>query len=456
MFKQIELLKLQGVLEHPKREGPSFISRVFLVIKRNGDFRPIFDLRDLNAHVQIKKFQLISHHHIPEFLQGYDFMTRIDISQGYVHVLIAESHRQFVLLVYNEELLQMTSLPCSLSSAPHTFAMISNWVAEIFRLRGMRVIVYLDDFLLACQSHSRLVSQTQGTVDLLTHLGWIVNLDKCSLSSNQRTDFLGFTWDTQLNQVSLPEKGISQIETIISSLRLSRKASLKQTQCLLDSLNFANFAVHRGRLHCRHTQRFLTEFRQKRQRKTLQIPRSVDSELGWCLSAMKSSSDLHKRKIMDSLTTDGVGTGWGAQLNSTLISGDWSEYQKRWHSNRKEMFAVYAVIKQESESLRGSHILQQTESRTLSTYVRKEGRMKSLDLLNLTYKLSERIDDLQIEISDTYLLFSESSIAEGISPGVAVAATGNEQGVEEVGSSRCRSVRFKLIRHRTPVGFHGV
>ncbi|XP_063976551.1 uncharacterized protein LOC135162242 [Diachasmimorpha longicaudata] len=199
MSKQIDLLKLQRVLEPPKREGPSFISRIFLVTKSNGDPCPIFDLRGLNIHVQTQKFRLISHHQIPEFLQNGDFMTRIDIFQAYFHVPIAESHRQLLRLVYNGELLQMTSLPFSLSSAPHTFAMISNWVAETIRSLGVRLIVYLDDFLLACQNRSKLMVPTEETVKLLTHLGWVVNLEKCDLTPNQRMDFLGFTWDSKQN-----------------------------------------------------------------------------------------------------------------------------------------------------------------------------------------------------------------------------------------------------------------
>lgn len=116
--EQIALLKHQGILIRSERKGPSFVSRMFLVKKSSGGVRSIFDLRSLNAHVRIKKFQLISHYKIPEFLQDNDYMTRIDIAQAYFHVPIAENHQQLFRLIYDKELLQMTSLPLA-SHLPH-------------------------------------------------------------------------------------------------------------------------------------------------------------------------------------------------------------------------------------------------------------------------------------------------------------------------------------------------
>lgn len=60
MSEQIALLKQQGILKRPERESPSFVSRMFLVKKSSRGVRPIFDLRGLNAHVRIRKFQLLT------------------------------------------------------------------------------------------------------------------------------------------------------------------------------------------------------------------------------------------------------------------------------------------------------------------------------------------------------------------------------------------------------------
>lgn len=279
----------------------------------------------------------------------------------------------------------------------------------------MRVVVYLDDFLLASQNRDRLDSQTKEAVTLLESLGWHVNHTECIMTPSQEIEFLGVIWNTGRNRIILPEKKVQKITKLVTDIRSRSRATLKQVQRLLGVLNFANFVVHRGRLHCRHLQRFCTTFRQRRLRESRSIPRAVDTELQWWCRATTSTSDLHKREITHFLTTDAADTEWGAQLNGTFLSGNWSTEQKKWHSNRKEMYAVYASIKQEAQFLRKAHILLQTDNRTLVAYIQKEGGTKSLDLLNLMFQLLRLVDSLQIELSAAYLPGRYNGIANRLS-----------------------------------------
>ncbi|CAH2057346.1 unnamed protein product, partial [Iphiclides podalirius] len=48
---------------------------------------------------------------------------------------------------------------------------LSNWVAEMLRERGIRLLVYLDDYLLACQDRSKLMTQVAETLVFLEYLG---------------------------------------------------------------------------------------------------------------------------------------------------------------------------------------------------------------------------------------------------------------------------------------------
>ncbi|CAH2067716.1 unnamed protein product, partial [Iphiclides podalirius] len=48
---------------------------------------------------------------------------------------------------------------------------LSNWVAEILRELGIRLLVYLDDYLLACQDRSKLMTRVAETLASLEYLG---------------------------------------------------------------------------------------------------------------------------------------------------------------------------------------------------------------------------------------------------------------------------------------------
>lgn len=168
------------------------------------------------------------------------------------------------------------------SFSPTCFlTMITNWIAEILRSQGVRVIVYLDDFLLASQNRVTLTSQVPKVLDILRSLGWHIKDQKCILEPCQEIEFLGLVWNTHSNIIRLPRAKVESISMTLNSMITSKDCSLKQLQSLLGSLNFANFAIHRGRLHCRHLQRFLKEFQQGRQREKRSIRSHVLAELDW-------------------------------------------------------------------------------------------------------------------------------------------------------------------------------
>ncbi|XP_033220863.1 uncharacterized protein LOC117175265 [Belonocnema kinseyi] len=364
MSQQIDLLKRQGILESPTRLGSSFISKMFLVKKSNGGIRPIFDLRGLNR--------------IPDFLQDEDWMTRIDLSQAYFHVPVVESHRCHLRLVYGKELLQMTSLPFDLSAAPQIFTTITNWIAEILRSRGQNQIKLTD------QRGSR-VAGIPG-MDGKSRKVYTESLPRDGISGNT-VEHTGQCQESS-GQKGPKDYGPDKGDTI--------KAAL-------------------GLLHCCYLQRFLTQFNQHRPRQKLAITSRVEEELEWWQGATTSSVCLHRRRITNFLTTDAADTGWGAQIDGSHLQGSWSRDQKRWQSNKKEMFAVLAAIKQMAHHLQGAHILLQSDNRTLVAYIQKEGGTRLIGLLDLTYQILHLLDQQKITVSVAYLPGRYNGIADRLS-----------------------------------------
>uniref|UniRef100_A0A2H1W8C5 SFRICE_040034 n=1 Tax=Spodoptera frugiperda TaxID=7108 RepID=A0A2H1W8C5_SPOFR len=183
MSKELKALRRSGVVEKCDAAN-GFLSRMFLIPKTNGKVRQIFDLRRLNFFLKPAKFRLINQNHIPNFLQENDYLGKLDISQAYFHIPIKKSHRRYLAFAYAGEIFQMTALPFGLSSAPLAFARVSKWLASYLRERGIRVLVYLDDFLFANQDPNLLEGQIKYVVNLLQSLGWCVNLQK-SIETNR-------------------------------------------------------------------------------------------------------------------------------------------------------------------------------------------------------------------------------------------------------------------------------
>nr|CAI5839165.1 unnamed protein product [Callosobruchus analis] len=117
------------------------------------------------------KFRLLNHLKVPTFLQPNDFLVKLDLSQAYFHVPIKPHHRRFLSILYKDQILQWTCPPFGLASASLAFSRLSNWVASRLREMGIRIIVYLDDFLLTYQDPVILKGQAEKAIAFLMNLG---------------------------------------------------------------------------------------------------------------------------------------------------------------------------------------------------------------------------------------------------------------------------------------------
>lgn len=225
-------LRDMGVLK-PAPLSPSFVSQFFLAPKSDGSMRPIFNLKNLNHYVFVDKFRLINVHRIVNFLQPGDWLAKINLSNAYFHIPVSQAHRCFLRVIYRGQLWEMTCLPFGLACAPKIFASLTNWVAQILRQKGIRIVVYLDDYIIACQDPHLLKQQIQVTTTILEQLGWKINFDKSILIPQTNVQYLGIVWDTHTNRISLHLKRAKDLQVKIVSLIKRKTASLKEIQSIV-------------------------------------------------------------------------------------------------------------------------------------------------------------------------------------------------------------------------------
>lgn len=413
MTASIQKMKAQGILK-PVHWSPSFISPLFLVPKTDGSLRPIFNLRALNEFVKTEQFHLITMHRVPEFLQPRDWMCKVDLSQAYFHLKISEVHRCFLRLIYNKELLEMTCLPFGLTTAPKTFSILTNWTAQILRQRGVRILVYLDDFLIAHQDPFLLHKQVQMSLKILYDLGWCVNWEKSITTPQKCLTYLGIQWRTWDNLKSYPKEKIHTLVKKIQQTLNQSKVKLKEVQSLVGLLNFASFVVPLGRLHHRHLLRFMNTLINKPTKKII-LPEMVQAELKWWIQNCQLSTKLHFPPPVHFLTTDASDLAWGAQLDNIPLRGSWSPEEKNLHCNQKEMLAILHVFQKHAQTMSHSSVLIQCDNKTVVAHLRKEGGTKSFALMEITRQLLKLLDQHQISFTIHYIPGRYNNHADHIS-----------------------------------------
>ena len=86
--------------------------------------------------------------------------------------------RKYLRFCLRSQVFQFTSLHFSLATAPQVFTMIVKDVKLMALSRGLRLHLYLVDWLIRSQSQEEAQVNTQAVVDLTQSLGWIINQKK--------------------------------------------------------------------------------------------------------------------------------------------------------------------------------------------------------------------------------------------------------------------------------------
>ena len=100
-----------------------FVSTIFLVPKKDGQFRPIINLKPLNRFMRKHHFKMEGMHVVRDLLQQGDWMARLDLKDAYFAVISQESLPLPEVEVASSHVYKFQCLPFGLTSAPRTFAM---------------------------------------------------------------------------------------------------------------------------------------------------------------------------------------------------------------------------------------------------------------------------------------------------------------------------------------------
>ncbi len=166
----------------PALSESGFYSRYFLVPKKDGGLRPILDLRRLNHALMRRPFRMITLKQILSQIRTEDWFCSLDLKDAYFHIQIAPHHRRFLRFAFEGVAYQYTVLPFGLSLAPRTFTKCMDAALSPLRQMGIRILNYLDDWLILAQSEVELLSHRTLIFSHLERLGLRVNFAKSAVS----------------------------------------------------------------------------------------------------------------------------------------------------------------------------------------------------------------------------------------------------------------------------------
>ncbi|KAL0163648.1 hypothetical protein M9458_039401, partial [Cirrhinus mrigala] len=381
-----------------------FYSRYFIVPKKDGRLRPIIDLRRLNRSVMRLKFKMLT------------------VKQ------VVSQIRKFLRFAFRGEAYH-------LALSPRTFTKCVDAALFPLRLQGIRILNYIDDWLILAESENLAPRHRDKNVGVKT-------------KHQEKTTYLGMVWDSTMMQARLSPARIESILAAVARVKEGRSLTVKHFQQLLGLIAAASNVIHFGLLYMRPLQWWLKTKGFSPRGNPLRMIKVTRR----CLRALdmwRKPWFLNQGPVLGvpcrhiTLATDASLTGWEAVMSGRPALG-------LWHINCLEMLAVYRALKYFLPDLRDCHVLVRTDNTVV-------GGLRSRPLYKLAHQILVWSQDKLLLLRAVHVP-GHLNVGAGIL-GMDASPRGGEADLESVQSSPsgslCHEGECSISSSSPGAGCHG-
>ena len=405
----VDAMISKGAIE-PVREVTSrgFYSRLFLVPKKTGGWRPVIDLSRLNSFLRIPTFKMETAEFIRGCLDKGQWVTSIDLSDAYFHIPMAPYTHRYLRFMVLGVVYQFLVLPFGLAIAPREFTKVAKELKRLALKVGILIYQYIDDWLNQATTQDQASASTLKLLRLTRFLGWLVNQEKSDLVPSQIFTFLGYMFDLVRGVVFPSEKRFQNLLKELAPLVSCPVTTPRHVMKVLGHMACMEKLVPQGRLHMRPLQLELKKLWSQSLSldKKIILSQEVLDHLNWWKERhnVMATVPLHLPKPSISIYTDASMEGWGAHMGEFMIQGTWSPQESKLHINVLELKAVHYALKElVSRSPHHKVIQVVTDNTTVACYINKQGGTRSPNLVAITWSLLAWCHSREITLSARHI-----------------------------------------------------
>jgi hypothetical protein len=388
--------------------GDQVVSSLFLRDKADGGRRPIINLKRLNAVVPYVHFKMEGLRNLRDLLQPGDLLVKLDLKDAYFTVPLGRKSQGLVAFEWRAETYEFEVLCFGLGPAPRCFTKIMKVPLQWLRSLGIRLIAYLDDFLLMAQTMSEIIQARDSMIFLLEHLGFVLNHEKSVLEPSQQMRFLGVQINSVTMTLSVPEQKAQKLMDLCRWGKANPNMTALELSQIIGKLAATMPAVSYTMIHVRSLQRALRLSLQTNRSygARVQLGKEARLELSWwnvSLSLRQGKPLIMSPPDMTIQSDAATSGGWGAHCQGWETGGPWSKEEMNLHINEQEMLAALLALKTFTKWKPAKSVLLQIDSQVALAYIAKQGGTKSPNLLAQAKEIWDYLELKQIELSVEWL-----------------------------------------------------
>jgi hypothetical protein len=472
-----------GALEQATSD--KYVSKAFLVERTDDETgelkrRLVVDLRTVNPYLRrlVTRFETLKK--LGNLVKKDDFLFSLDLASGFYCVPIHPASRQFLTFdIEGIGLVQCAALPFGLSSSPYVFCklmrtfvralraptaltatelpeappgaarawlpphrrppagaaetrqrVLSDLLPRFGRLmrRGLRVLPYMDDFLILCDTREAALEAREYVTAVLELLGLSRNEKKGVWDPTQALQHLGLGVDTakgvffvtpgrqaKVQRAAREILGVSgAAQSLIACRRLAGFVGLAQSLAL---------AVPRARHHLRSLHDVIATG--ESWTGLVRLTRQARSDLAWWTKLAENAMERPIRRAPTTVTLhcDASLEGWGAALQQgtpqeVLARGFWMPHERRHHITLLEARAVNLALRSflrcVAAQIKCQHILLFEDNMAVK-HILANLVSKSPAIMAEVRAIMATLDDASSVMETTWLPSAVNETADGLS-----------------------------------------
>ena len=321
-------------------------------------------------------------------LESGDFLSTFDLKSGYHHVDIHKQSQPFLGFAWNQAYYVFTVLPFGLSTACYVFTKLMRPLIRLWRSKGNKCVVYLDDGIIAANGRSKAQKDSDFVKESLANAGFVVNAEKSHWTPSQRGKWLGFELDLDVGYITVPVAKIVSLKVLLSQAIESNSMSAKSLASIVGRI--ISMGLGMGpvvRLRSRAMYSLLNS--RVSWHDYLIINEDVQQELRFwndCIEQYNGQRIWRAPSTMRVVYSDASSTGYAGftvEHGCHIALGQWNAIEAEKSSTWRELTAVARVLEAVSKKLSNSRVKWFTDNQNVVRIICVGSKVSDLQVVAL-------------------------------------------------------------------------